>query len=143
MNLGIDFMIESLLPKDVIIFQNPGLNSTDPHMYVCVGRQNNRYQFLICSTQEHSIKKRVVIRGQAPDTVVQITPSIDCPVHRDSWIDCNNVFDFSHEELKSLVNNNFNRPTVRMPERHHQSIVNGICLSELVDQSFIQHLNSR
>lgn len=142
MDLGIDFMLQSIVPKDVIIFQNPALNSPDPHLYICVGRKDGNYQFVVASTQEQSVKKRVAIRSQLSDTVVEVAPTDDCPLKKKSWIDCNTVFDFTHEKLKTLLNNNFNRTDIRMPDRHHELIVNGVCLSEIVDQSFILHLNT-
>lgn len=141
MNVGIDLLIDSIEPKDVIIFANPDINSPEPHLYVCVGRFNGEIQFVICSTQEESIKKRVVITRQVPETIAAITPANDCPVNRNTWVNCNNVKSFTKERLKQLTSSNFTRVETRLPDRHFQDIINGICLSEIVPEEFQDHLN--
>jgi hypothetical protein len=142
MNLGIDFMLQSIVPKDVIIFTNPSFSSPDPHLYICVGRQNNHYQFVLASTRQAEVARRVAVRGQHQLTIVQIDPAPACPLHQQSWIDCNNIYNYTHAELKALVGDTLQRVQNRMPDNYHEAIVNGICISEITEQTFIDYLNA-
>lgn len=143
MDLGLDFLVSSISPKDVIIFVNPELTSSEPHMFICIGRMNHFFQFVIISTQEEKIKKRVAVLGQKPETIVSLYPSDDSPVKRNSFIDCNQVKSYDKSQLIKMLANNFRRIENRVIQSIFEEIISGVCMSDLVEQELIDYLNGK
>ena len=141
MDLGLDFLISSIAPKDVIIFVNPELTSSEPHMFICIGRMNHNFQFVIISTQEDKIKKRVAVQGQKSETIISIYPSENSPVNRNSFIDCNQVKNYNKDQLIKMHNKDFRRIENRVIQSVYEEIISGVCMSDLVEQELIDYLN--
>lgn len=140
MEFGLDFMLESIQPKDVIIFVNPGLGTIEPHLYICIGRLNGDFQFLVATTKSATVYKQVAITRQNPMTAVNVKVQEECPLTKESWFNCNNIKNYTKNELRMLINGKFSRTRHRMPQPVYEELINGVCMSEVVDTEFIEYL---
>lgn len=142
MEIPIELMVQTIAIRDVIVITaNPDLSSAEPHLYICIGRFEDKYQFVIASTQHEAIHRRIAAQGFSTQTVVNINPSPECPFHKQTTINCNNVKSYTTAKLIELMKGNFQRTSLNLPQYHYESIINAVCMSEIVEQDFIDHLN--
>jgi hypothetical protein len=129
---------EFIADKEVLLFQYSNEVQT-PHLYICVKKAPENVLMMVLSTTNHARLQRFVANnGLHPDTIVPIQPNYienDSPLRKPSWINCNDVYLYTIEEINQFHRGGAITPIQDpLPERYYEQIVNGICLSDNIDE---------
>ena len=129
---------EFIADKEVLLFQYSNEVNT-PHLYICVKKAPGNVVVMVISTTNHArVQRFVANNGLHPDTIVAIAPNSienDSPLKQPSWINCNDVYQYTVDEINHFHKDGAICPIqAPLPDRYYQQIVNGICLSDNVDE---------
>lgn len=139
-------IIDSISPKDILVFSNPDISSPDPHLYICVATIEVDIKFVISASKKEKVFRRNAVRGFADETVVYIPSKdmdSDSTMDSESWIDCNNVFSYSREEFETKFGHSFKVLHTQMHQKYFEQIINAVCMSTNVEGEVIDHLNGK
>jgi len=143
--LPANFFVNSIEEKEVILFR-ASKETVDPHFYICIKKTKEDVLMLALSTtQKERILKFVSINNCHPDTIVEIKPNSedsDSVFNKHCYVNCNDVYPYTSEELKTMHDKGLLKPIGILHQKYYEAIVNGICLSQLVDNDFQDLLNS-
>lgn len=94
-------------PGKIYYFKSDQLTSTDlPHYFIVVATPTNDLIIFTCCTSQFEKRKRFLELTQIPfSTLVWIKPNENNGLKKDSYVDCNNCFRYSFEELIEMYNN--------------------------------------
>jgi hypothetical protein len=127
----------TVAPKDVYYFCSNKINSTEPHYFICICTHENVLMFACTTTQYEKRLRYIESKNLNKNTLVTI-PIKDSNVSftRNSYVDCNSYQEFTIEEFRKLCTNNDFEHKGTLENIHFQNIVNGLCLSEEIDEEF-------
>lgn len=122
--------------RDIFYFKNSAISSDEPHYYVCITKTDGGVILLtICTSQEDTIKKYVRFNPLVDEsTIVWIQKDSDeeHPFTKDTFINCNNVFEFTKEEFNLLKSENKIKNKGALSEGKFQEMLDGIHSSNIL-----------
>jgi hypothetical protein len=141
-NLSLLFA-EAVTDKDVLLFRN-SKEVEAPHFYICIRKTDNDVLFMVMSTtQRDRLFRHLANNGLDAHTVVTIQPfdeHPDSPMNKRCWINCNDVYSYTVDEIALLHKNRNITAIGKLPQEYFEQIVNGICLSPLVTEEIKEEL---
>lgn len=135
MNLS-DLYFDIAKSRDIFYFENANISSSEPHYYVCINKTDGGVILLtICTSQEETIRKYVRLNTLVDEsTIVWIKTGYDDlhPFTKDTFINCNNVFEFTKEEFNNLKSQNKITTKGVLAEGKFQEMLDGIHSSNIL-----------
>lgn len=130
--------------QDVLLFRNSKEVAT-PHFYICIRKTNNDVLFLVMSTTQQERLLRYIARNKIDISTIVAIKSKDedanSPMRKTCWINCNDVYQYTVDEISDLYKSGNIQAIGKLPHQYYQLIVNGICLSPMVDEEIKELLN--
>lgn len=78
-------------------------NTTEPHLFIAVGRNDEEVAlFTCCTTQFEKRKRHIELAGLPLSTLVTIKPDDSNKLDKPTHIDCNGVIPYTIDELYEL-----------------------------------------
>jgi hypothetical protein len=94
-------------PGKIYYFKSNQLTSTElPHYFIVIATPTNGLIIFTCCTSQFEKRKRFIELNKIPfSTLVWIKPDEENGLKKDSYVDCNNCFRYSKEELIEMYDN--------------------------------------
>ena len=127
---------DSAESRDIFYFKNHQISSVEPHYHVCVAKRDGGIIILtICTSQEKTIKNYVKYNDSVDEsTIVWIKEgeSADHPFTKETFINCNNIFEYTKEEFNELKSKGLIKSAGKLSEGKYQSMLEGLHLSNIL-----------
>lgn len=90
-----------LTGRKILYFQCDELNSPHPHYFVCIFVDAMRVAHMSCCTSQFETVRRLIERNRYPETTLVYISEQDSdnPFSKPTYINCNEYFQFSIDEL--------------------------------------------
>jgi hypothetical protein len=97
----------ALLSRKVLYFACSELNTEEPHYFICLCSHPVNTVNLSCCTSQFATVKRLIERNKFPSETLVYIPKTDTdnPFKKDTYINCNEWFPYSIDELWSMYYN--------------------------------------
>jgi len=133
-----------LVPSQILYFPCKELRTDIPHYFICICRDPNGNIILSCCTSQFTTVSRLIDKGKFPKETLVLIPKSD-PKNdfaQDTYINCNEYFRFTVQELWVLYK--MGRLTIRseLPKHSMEEILTGLSLSPMIEQEIIDNLPS-
>jgi hypothetical protein len=110
----------------------------NPHFYICIKRTDGNILYMsICTSQFETIRKFVETRHLPFETLVFIKPNTadeNNPFSKETFVNCNNVFTFTIDELTEKYINGEISYKGQLEDIYYEQLLLGIHASPLVDE---------
>lgn len=124
--------------KGIYLFSSVYLNTNIPHYFICIVRTDGDLLYLTCCTSKfETVSKFIETRHLPYETLVFIKPNEkdkNYPFVKDTYVNCNNVFLYTVEELTALYKKGEISYEGKINEVHYEQLLIGINESPLVDE---------
>jgi hypothetical protein len=127
MKLPVEFFLRGIGEKKVYHFSSTKLHTDVPHYFICVLKVPKETIILVCCTsdKEDKRKKRIEKLGLY-STLVWIKPDEANGFTKDTFVDCNNFFEYSISDFKVMYEKNLLEYKGEISEVHYEQIVKGL-----------------
>jgi hypothetical protein len=97
-----------LICRKIFYFSCPELNTPVPHYFICICNHPIDIVNLSCCTSQFDTVRRLIERGRFPSETLIYIPATDAdnPFHKDTYVNCNEYFPYTIEELWILYYSN-------------------------------------
>lgn len=129
-----DFMNE-IVPGKIFYFACTDLKTSEPHNFICIIVQDDYIANFSCCTSKFDTVRKLIERNRYPsETLVYISPEdSDNPFKEKTYINCNEYFPFSFQELWDLYISHALKIKGTLPIHSMEQIVIGFQTSELIE----------
>ena len=102
MQLPWELFLKSIEQRKVYLFSTKQIRTDQPHYFICLKKSDNNFIIMSCCTSQFdTINKLIQLKKYNPETFVWISPKdVENPFTKDTYVNCNNAFVFSLDELK-------------------------------------------
>lgn len=92
--------------RAILNFPEPILKTPDPHYFICIGLSPDNELVLSCCTSQFETVKNLVERNRYPASTLVYIPKThaDNPFKKDTYINCNEYFQYTMGELWAMYN---------------------------------------
>ncbi|MCC6691551.1 MAG: hypothetical protein IT235_08475 [Bacteroidia bacterium] len=134
MKIPTDLFLKGIRARKVYYFSNNKINTEIPHYYVCIKRTDADVLILsLCTSQFETIKRFVESRNLPFETLVFIAPDIHNPFTKQTYVNCNEIHEFTVEELKEMYESEAVEFSGEISEGHYVQILLGLKASPMID----------
>jgi len=133
--LPADYVINSTLKVGIVYkFKAPELiTTTVPHYFIVVGIEDETNYLCLCTTQLQKKLNHISHTGHDPNTIAYISPNNNNGLTSDTYINCNDYFTISKEELVNKVSNGGFSISGTLSKSEYEVITTSIDLSYVND----------
>lgn len=137
MKLPINLFLSGVMPNKIYYFSSSQLiNTPIPHYFVCLKRTENEVLILACFTSQVAKRQRFIeITNLPKTTLVWVTPSLENGLEKDSYIDCNNVFEYTMVDFRNLYEQDKIAYVGEISDENFEEILIGINDSPLIEEN--------
>jgi hypothetical protein len=120
---------------NIYYFTSTQLNTNIPHYFICIVRDDGDYLILTCCTTQFEKRQAFIEGNNLPNsTLVWIAaPNNENKLPKDSYVDCNNCFEYTVAELQAKHENGEIKYKGEVSENHFLQIVTGLKDSPLIE----------
>jgi hypothetical protein len=121
----------------VYYFSSNKLNTSEPHYFVCVANPENKESllFFVCCTSQYEKRKSYIEKTGLPyETLVWINPTTNNGLKKDTYIDCNKVFEYLKEDLKEMYSDSKITHSGSLSDSHLSQILIGLNKSPRIEK---------
>jgi len=130
-----DFFINGIKEKKLYYFSSTKIDTDIPHHYVCIKKTDNDVLILtLCTSQFDTVKRFVETRNLPYETLVYITPDGENELTVDTYVNCNEIHEYTIDEFRVLYESNIVGFTGEIADSHYQQILIGLHKSTLIDE---------
>ncbi len=99
-----EMFITNIQPGNIYYFSSEQLNgNTEPHYFITLKNTEDELIFFSCCTTQMDRRLRFIQKTGSPmSTLVGIEPSNENGLRRESYVDCNNVIQHTHDDISKL-----------------------------------------
>ena len=106
MELSPSIAVSSIKHGEVYYFSCQDLTTDEPHYFVCIHTKENDFAiFTCCTTQKENLEKYLQRYKKDYSTVVYIEPNADNGLKKETYMNCNAYFRYSHKQLTDMFDN--------------------------------------
>lgn len=136
MKVPIGLFLASIQEKKVFYFVSDQINSSEPHIYICLKRSANDVLIMACCTSQfETVRKFIEARKLPKETLVWISPrDPENPFSRDTYVNCNNCFTFTVAEFRQMYESDSISLSGEISEIHFEQILIGVHSSPLIEE---------
>ncbi len=136
MKLPINLFLSGIMPYKVYYFASAKLSTDIPHYFICLHRTENEVLILACCTSQVAKRQRFIALKDLPTTtLVWIKPTEENGLQKDSYVDCNGIFEYSVSDFKSLYEHDKIEYMGEISEEDFEEIIIGITDSPLIHEN--------
>lgn len=136
MNLPSELFNSYIQPKSIYYFSTDKLNTPESHYFICITKNSVEMIILVCCTSQFKKRANFIESRNLPQTtLVWIEPDSKNGLKMDSYVDCNGIFDFSTNELKSKFDNETLKYIGEISDDVYQQILIGLHDSTLITEA--------
>lgn len=134
-----------LVSRKILYFPCIELNSPYPHYFICVFIDPSQIVYMSCCTSQFETVKRLIERKRYPEATLVYIPEADTdnPFNKPTYINCNEYFPFSIDELWDWYQGNV--LTViedLLPLHSFEQILLGFHASDVIEDEIKEQLPS-
>ena len=123
-------------PKNIYYFASDQISSNEPHYFIFVSKENGEQAILVCCTSQFEKRAKFIQSRKLPlSTLIWIKPTPENGLKKDSYIDCNKLFNFSIEDLKNKHKDGKLKHAGILSDNHYEQILIGLNDSPLIVES--------
>lgn len=127
MKIPLDLFLQGINEKKVYYFSSVKINTNIPHYFICVLKGEKDTLLLVCCTSDRDDKrKRRIEKLGLYSTLVWIKPDNDNGLTKDTFVDCNSIFEYSIEDFKTMYQQNILEYKGEITGGHYEQIINGL-----------------
>ena len=116
-------------------FLNPDFVSADPHFHVCMAEAHGSLYLTSCTSQYEKRRRFIEARKLPFSTLVRLMPSGTNEFDRETFVDCNRIFRFTHDDLYAIYKTGGLRIRGAVNEAQHEEIRTGLLESPLIEEA--------
>lgn len=128
-------LLANLDAKDIFYFSSDKLKSTEPHYFICISTSDpDGLIGMVCCTSQFA-KRQAFINDNniSYQTLVRIKKSNDNGLKKESYVDCNNYFQFTKQELINKCKTNNFQMAGTLEEAYFEQLIIGLGESKLIE----------
>ena len=130
-----EVFVQQLRVGSILYFINPDFVSVDPHFHVCVAEAHGSL-YLTCCTKQYEKRRRFIeTRGLPFSTLVRLLPASTNEFMLETFVDCNRIFRFTHDDLYAIYKAGGLRLRGEVTEAQHEEIRTGLLESPLIEEA--------
>lgn len=123
-------------------FSYDGLNTTEPHYFLCVAKEEGRICFMLVVTSQVERQMEYFESRALPfESLVPVNPSTENQLTKESCINCRRVHEVPESKLNELNATGGIRPKGRLEENYFQQVVTGMLMSPLIERDLKQRIS--
>jgi hypothetical protein len=127
MKLPIDFFLKGINEKKVYYFSSSKLNTDVPHYFICILKGEKDALVLVCCTSDKEDKRKTRIEKLGlHSTLVWLKPDNENGLAKDTFVDCNSVFEYSIDDFKTMYERDLLEYKGEISLAHYEQIINGL-----------------
>lgn len=137
MDVPVKLFVSSVQDRNIYYFSSDQIKSTEPHYFICIHRTPDDVLLLSCCTSQFEKRKNFIeLQGLPNETLVWIRPKDGDynPFTKDTYVDCNNVYEYTLEEFAEMHKNGTISYTGELDQKYYSQIIIGIHKSPLVEE---------
>ncbi len=100
--MPIDWFLSNLKPLKIYYFSSNQLNTATPHYFVLIWRGETALLLVCCTSDRNNKRREFAEDNEAYSTIVWISPDEQNGLAKDTFVDCNSVFEHSIEDFTKL-----------------------------------------
>lgn len=125
---------KSIVPGKILYFPCEDLRTTEPHYFVCVAILPDN-TILSCCTSRFDTVRKLIERNRFPySTLVSISGEDDNPFKKDTYINCNEYFPYTVDELWNLYQDRLLSIKGNLPIHSFQQLIIGFLDSQMIEE---------
>jgi hypothetical protein len=135
MKIPLELFLDGIEEKKVYYFSSKKLNTSVPHYFVCVLKNNQEMLILVCCTSDKNDKqkRRIEILG-LHKTLVWINPTPENGFSKDTFVNCNSIFEYTIEDFRILYEQNSLEFKGIISDSDYEQIINGLFESPTITE---------
>ena len=123
--------------KAVFYFRSEQLSSSEPHNFVVVKNVDNTFIVFSCCTSQYDTIYNYIKRNDYPEETMTSLDYNDYKfLKKPTFINCNSKIEYTYTEFTDLYQNGKIKHKGEISDEDYQAIVNGILLSEDIEEDF-------
>lgn len=139
--IGSKIFTSTIRPRKVFYFVNKKLNSILPHYHIVILVEPNEMVWVLCCTTQIEKRKRFLDSTKISySTLVRIIPDEDNGLEKESYVDCNRIFNIDKVELSEKFSSGTLKYTGDISEDIFQQILYGLKESPMIEEIIKQKL---
>ena len=144
MKLPIDFFLKGINEKKVYYFSSSKLNTTVPHYFICILKGEKDTLLMVCCTSDKNDKRkrRIEMLG-LHSTLVWIKPDDNNGFTKDTFVDCNSVFEYSVRDFKTMYEQELLEYKGEVADSHYEQVINGLLESPNITDDIKELIRSK
>jgi len=129
-----EVFVQQLRVGSILYFLNPDFVSDDPHFHVCMAEAHGSL-YLTCCTSQYEKRRRFIETRRLPfTTLVRLVPGNANEFDRETFVDCNRIFRFTHDDLYAIYKSGGLRLRGEVSDAQHEEIRTGMLESPLIEE---------
>jgi hypothetical protein len=132
---------ELIKEKSVFYFTSSKINTKVPHNFIVIKNiDDSIIVFSCCTSQYQTICRYVSFNNYSEDTIASIDYNSYSFLKKPTYINCNSKIEYDYTEFTSLYQTGKINYRGEISDEEYDKIVNGIILSEDIEEELKDHL---
>jgi hypothetical protein len=120
------------------------LKTNEPHFFIVLHISEDRIITLCCTTTNLEGRYNFIMKRNLPETTLTcILPAPNNGFKKNSYVDCNSLFQYTQSKLESIYNVSGMRARGHVTEENLREIITGIIDSPLIEEEIKDLFRSR
>lgn len=133
MKIPSDLFINSVESKKVYFFDKTSTVGVGNHRHICVTRTSDKILYFACTTSQEDTINRFIEKQKIPSSTVVYVKKDGSIFKKDTYINCNTIFEISEEDFKKEYDSNKIDLKGEISDDHYNQVLMGIIDSPLVE----------
>lgn len=133
MKIPSNLFINSVEGKKVYFFDRTTTIGVADHRHICITKTADKILYFACTTSQEDTINRFIEKQKIPASTVVYIKKDGSIFKKDTFINCNSIFEISEEDFKNEYDNNRIDFMGEISDNHYDQVLTGIMESPLVE----------